>query len=100
MVLAAQWQGRSGRLYGLMAESLDSFAMAEADLYVIAKGSHVLWVGSTEELVSDPMSRARFRLALDCATQVLRLPTPEGRLSALWDLETAVPAPHPVARAA
>lgn len=96
----SHWLGQSGRDYGLSAERLESFAMAETDLYMIAKGSHVLWVGSTEELVADPMSRRRFRLALDCATNVFRLPAPENRLSTIWDLEQAVPAPALVAQAA
>lgn len=96
----SQWRGQSGQAYGMNVESLESFAMAEADLYLIAKGNHVLWVGSTEDLVSDPMSRTRFRLALDCATSVFRLDAPENRLSTIWDLEQAVPASEPVAQAA
>ena len=95
-----QWLGRSGRRYDLLAEDLERFAMGEADLYVIAKGGLPLWVGSTDELVADPMSRTRFRLALDCATEVLRLPAPVDRLSAIWDLENAVPAGSVTAQAA
>lgn len=93
------WQGRSGRAYGLVGESLD-FAMGEADLYLIAKGGNVLWVGSTSELVSDPLSRTRFRLALDCATNVFRLASPgtdAERLATIWDLEGAEPLPDAVA---
>lgn len=90
------WQGQSGRLYALRPESLDSFAMAETDLYVIAKGSHILWVGSTQDLVAEPMSRTRFRLALDCATHVFALTAPENRHTTIWDLEQAVPATLPV----
>jgi hypothetical protein len=94
------WQGRSGRDYGLEARSLEHFAMEEAELYLVAKGSHVLWVGSTQDLVADPMSRSRFRLALDCATHVFSLATPENRLATIWDLEEAAPAPGLVAQAA
>lgn len=94
------WQGRSGADYALVGESLDSFAMREADLYIIAKGSHVLWVGSTPDLVADPISRARFRLALDCATQVLCLAGPADRHRAIWDLEGAAPVGRRVAQAA
>jgi hypothetical protein len=68
--------------------------MSDAELYLIAKGSHVLWVGSTDELVGDPMSRSRFRLALDCADRVFRLLSPGAaaeRLSTIWDLEGAEP---------
>ena len=75
----SHWQGRSGRAYDLVSENLDHFAMGDADLYLIAKGSHVLWVGSTGELVADPISRSRFRLALDCADRVFRLLTPGAR---------------------
>ena len=89
----SHWLGQSGRDYALGVESLDSFAMTEADLYVIAKGHNVLWVGSTQDLVADPMSRSRFRLALDCATEVFRIDAPENRLAVIWDLEQAVPMP-------
>ncbi|ODT71028.1 MAG: hypothetical protein ABS75_09850 [Pelagibacterium sp. SCN 63-23] len=87
----AHWHGRSGHPYDLTGESLESFSMQAGDLYLIAKGSNVLWVGSTEDLVNDPMSRTRFRLALDCATHVFRLAAPEDRLSVIWDLEGAAP---------
>lgn len=91
----SNWQGRSGRAYDLVSENLEHFAMADADLYLIAKGNHVLWVGSTGELVGDPMSRTRFRLALDCADRVFRLPAPGAageRWATIWDLEGAEPA--------
>lgn len=90
----SHWQGRSGRAYDLVSENLDHFAMGDAELYLIAKGSHVLWVGSTGELVGDPLSRSRFRLALDCADRVFRLLSPGAaaeRLSTIWDLEGAEP---------
>ncbi len=88
------WTGRSGRAYSLVGESLEGFAMTENDLYLIAKGGNALWVGSTHDLVGDPLSRSRFRLALDCANRVFRLLTPGAdseRLSTIWDLEGAEP---------
>jgi hypothetical protein len=91
----SSWLGRSGQSYGLVSENLERFAMTETDLYLIAKGNHVLWVGSTGELVGDPVSRSRFRLALDCATNVFRLLTPGAaaeRLTTIWDLEGGEPA--------
>ncbi len=94
------WQGHSGHRYGLQPRAIDKFAMEEAELYLIAKGSHVLWVGSTQDLVADPVSRSRFRLALDCATNVFSLAAPEDRLATIWDLERAAPAATPVAQAA
>lgn len=96
------WLGRSGRRYGLLGENLDSFAMHDGELHVMTKGTQVLWVGSQGDLVADPGSRARFRLALDCATQVFRLAASETDAGVVWDLEGAVPAPltGPVAQAA
>ena len=91
---AARWQGRSGRVYELLGESLENFSVADDYLYLIAKGGHALWVGSTEELVGDPISRSRFRLALDCADRVFRVCSPGAaneRLSIIWDLESAAP---------
>ncbi len=96
----SHWLGQSGRDYALRPEHLGSFAMEEGQLYLIAKGQNVLWVGSTEDLVADPMSRTRFRLALDCATEVFGLAAPENRLATIWDLEQAAPAPTVVAQAA
>lgn len=90
----SNWQGRSGRAYDLVSENLEHFATDDTDLSVLAKGSHVLWVGSTSELVGDPLSRTRFRLALDCADRVFRVFSPAAaaeRLAVIWDLEGAEP---------
>ncbi|MHA6729564.1 hypothetical protein [Devosia sp. A369] len=92
----SSWQGRSGRAYGLISENFEHFVLGEDNLFLIAKGSHVLWVGSTTELVNDPMSRTRFRLALDCADRAFRVLAPGAaaeRLSTIWDLEGAEPLP-------
>lgn len=92
----SNWLGRSGQSYGLVSENLDRFAMGDTNLFLLAKGNHVLWVGSSDELVADPLSRTRFRLALDCADRVFRLPsavTAAERLTTIWDLEGAEPAP-------
>lgn len=94
------WEGRSGRHYLLASEHLGSFVMHESDLYLIAKGTHVLWVGSASDLVDDPTSRARFRLALDCATAAFRLDAPADRLAAIWDLEESMPAGQAMVQAA
>lgn len=90
----ARWEGRSGRAYAVVSENLEHFALGGGDLFMITRGSHVLWVGSSEELVEDHMSRSRFRLALDCADRVFRVLTPgkaAERLSTIWDLEGAAP---------
>lgn len=88
------WFGRSGRAYGFVAESLDKFSLVERELYLIAKGSLVLWVGSAAELIVDPTSRSRFRRALDSADHAFRLATPRDdveRMTTIWDLEGAAP---------
>lgn len=76
--------------------------MDDTELYVVAKGTNILWVGATEDLVSEPMSRARFRLALDCADRVYRLPedVQDNRLATILDLEGAAPAADANAQAA
>ncbi|WIY52648.1 hypothetical protein O9Z70_14505 [Devosia sp. YIM 151766] len=94
------WQGRSGRHYLLSSENLASFVMRETALYLLAKGRQVLWVGSAGDLVTDPASRARFRLALRGASRAFRLDAPMDRLAAIWDLEAAMPAPLGAAQAA
>jgi len=88
------WQGRSGQSYRMVSENLEQFAMGDTELFLLAKGSHVLWVGATSELITDPMSRTRFRLALDCADRVFRVSSPgiqAERLTTIWDLEGAEP---------
>ncbi len=94
------WQGRSGRHYLLVGEYLDTFVMREADLYLIASGSDVVWVGSTADLVADPASRIRFRMALKGANQAFRLDAPADKLAAAWDLEGATPALTAIVQAA
>lgn len=88
------WRGRSGRDYQLAGETLDHFALDDDELYLIAKGTLVLWVGSSGDLVADPASRSRFRLALDCADRVFRVEIPGddlARMTTIWDLEGAEP---------
>lgn len=89
-----QWRGRSGRVYSLAPESLERFALAPNNLYLIALRDLVLWVGSAEDLIGDYQSRARFRLALDCADRVLRIEDEADeveRLTIAWDLEGGEP---------
>jgi hypothetical protein len=94
--LVPTWRGRSGRPYALDPLRLDSFRLVGDSLYLIAIGKHVLWVGSADELVADPQSRARFRLAMDCADRAYRIAgsfDPVARMTVVWDLEGAEPAP-------
>jgi hypothetical protein len=88
------WRGRSGRYYALAPESLDRFALADGDLYLVALGTNVLWVGSAADVIDDYQSRSRFRLALDCADRVYRIDedAEDGeRHTMVWDLEGAEP---------
>lgn len=88
------WRGRSGRFYALSPERLDSFSLRNDELYLIARGSFVLWAGSSSEVISDPQSRARFRLALAAADRVFHVESTEDdveRMTIVWDLEGATP---------
>mgnify|MGYP001095829930 CR=1 FL=1 len=88
------WLGRSGRFYALSAEPLDSFSLRPGELYLIARGALVLWVGSSADVVDDPQSRARFRLAIATADRVFHVEAGEDdveRMTIVWDLEGAAP---------
>lgn len=87
------WTGRSGTTHRLMPLQLDRFVL-DAGLTVLARGTHVLWVGSMHEVVDDPSSRARFRLALASADRAFavdqRIDSGE-RGGMIFDLEGAAP---------
>jgi hypothetical protein len=88
------WRGRSGRFYALTPERLDDFMLEGNELYLIARGTLVLWVGSSDDIISDPQSRARFRLALAAADRVFHVEAGEDdieRMTVIWDLEGATP---------
>ena len=88
------WRGRSGRYYALTPERLEDFTLETDELYLIARGSLVLWAGSSADIIAEAESRARFRLAMDCADRVYRLDdagTEGERLALVWDLEGAEP---------
>jgi len=92
------WKGRSGRFYGLTVLPLANFSLSNSDVCLIAKGTTVLWVGSANEIVADQSSRARFRLALDCADRAFSFPAPADevtRMTLIWDLEGAGPVNGP-----
>ena len=89
-----RWRGRSGRHYTLRPARLEDFALRNNDLYLVARGSLVLWAGSSDDVIHDAESRARFRLALDCADRVFEVEAGVDqveRMTAIWDLEGAEP---------
>jgi hypothetical protein len=97
-----RWRGRSGRLYTLRPARLDDFALRNSELYLVARGSLVLWAGSSDDVINDADSRARFRLALDCADRVFEVEAGADhveRMTAVWDLEGAEPLPDHAAAA-
>ncbi|MDP1732710.1 MAG: hypothetical protein Q8L54_16350 [Devosia sp.] len=88
------WRGRSGRLYALAPLRLEEFALRNSDLFLIARGSLALWAGSADDVINDTASRARFRLALDCADRVFHVDAGDDeieRMTVVWDLEGAEP---------
>ena len=88
------WRGASGRLYALTPDAIDAFALSGSDLYVVAEGASVVWVGSSGDLINDAASRARFRQAMRHADAVFHMAGAVGdveRMTLAWDLEGAVP---------
>jgi len=88
------WRGRSGRFYALTPERLDSFVLATTGLYMRARGTLPLWVGTAHDVIHDAASRARFRLALAAADRAFAVDTEEdelSRMTVVWDLEGAEP---------
>lgn len=88
------WRGRSGRYYALAPVDFTTFAFSGNELYLVALGSHVLWAGSANDIVEDSVSRARFRLAMECGDRVFHVESETDaveRMTILWDLEGAEP---------
>lgn len=89
------WRGRSGRIYALSPAPLHDFALSDNDLFLVARGHLVLWAGFADDVIHDAQSRARFRLALDCADRVFHLEAGDDaveRMTIAWDLGGAEPA--------
>jgi hypothetical protein len=88
------WRGRSGRFYALLALPVEQFALDGGDLYMLARGGDVLWVGTADEVIADAARRAAFRTALRVANAAFSMPVPEDeieRMTVAWDLEAAEP---------
>ena len=91
---ATNWRGRSGRFYALTALPIDRFALAGPHLYLLARGTDVLWVGTEAEVIGDAAPRAAFRTALRFANAAFRIAPPKDdieRMTMAWDLEGAEP---------
>lgn len=88
------WRGASGQLYALIPGAIESFALNGSDLYLLAEGALVRWVGSAHDVIGDAASRTRLRLALEHSDAVFHLAAPNNevaRMSLAWDLEGARP---------
>ncbi|HVY51109.1 MAG TPA: hypothetical protein VHA07_06055 [Devosia sp.] len=88
------WRGRSGRFYALAPERLETFVLARDRLYLLARGSLPVWVGSADDVIHDAASRARFRLALAAADRAFAVEAGADdlvRATTVWDLEGAEP---------
>ena len=93
-VRQVNWRGRSGRFYALAPERFDTFALTTSGLYLLARGTIPVWVGSADDVINDAQSRSRFRLALEAADRAF-LVAGDGdelsRMTIVWDLEGAEP---------
>lgn len=88
------WRGRSGRFYALSPERMESFALTRTGLYLLARGTVPMWVGSANDVINDAPSRARFRLALEAADRAFSVDVENDenvRATVVWDLEGAEP---------
>lgn len=84
------WRGRSGRCYTLMPEGRENFVLEDSEIYLIADGDDVRWVGTAGDLIDDQASRQRFRRAVASTAAVFRMPSPSDdltRMTIAWDLE-------------
>ncbi|MDR3474871.1 MAG: hypothetical protein P4M09_24740 [Devosia sp.] len=91
---ATNWRGRSGRFYALEPLPIDHFSLESEELYLLARGSDVLWVGTAPEVIGDAARRTAFRTALRVANAAFRIAAPTTeieRLTMAWDLEGAEP---------
>ena len=88
------WRGRSGRFYALTPERLESFMLTAGGLFMLARGTMPMWVGSADDVVHDAASRSRFRLALETADRAFAVEAGDddlSRMTTVWDLEGAEP---------
>lgn len=88
--LRVLWTGRSGRRYVLRAVDIEGFALEEGQLYALVSQGTIRWAGISDDIITDHVSRARFRAALGDDTSIMTLPAPAdelARMTLVWDLE-------------
>ncbi len=88
---SASWLGGSGRAYDAVPESLEAFRFDDSSIYILVNRNAPGWVGSARDLIEDQVSRARFKLAMQSASNVLRLQGPSDdveRMVLKFDLES------------
>jgi hypothetical protein len=88
------WRGRSGTIYRLFHEPVESFVLSGSDLYVLTVEDRIIWAGALSDVLHDTTSRTRFRRALRIADGAFRHPAPRDgleRMGLVWDLEGALP---------
>lgn len=93
-VRQVNWRGRSGRYYALNPERLDTLSLTTSGLYMLARGTVPVWVGSADDVINDAQSRSRFRLALEAADRAFLVDAAAdelSRMTTVWDLEGAEP---------
>ena len=93
-VCERHWRGRSGTIYRLHGEPVESFVLSGADLCALSVEDRIIWAGALGDVLSDMTSRTRFRRALCIADGAFRYPAPTDgieRMGLAWDLEGAMP---------
>lgn len=88
------WQGRSGKRYDLSRVDIRAPMQAGA-LYALATDGIIVWAGTAQDLLIDPVSRDRFRREQTAASLMLSMPAdgdPLDIMTIAWDLEGSHPA--------
>lgn len=83
------WKGRSGKRYHLANVDMRA-RMQPGHLYALAGDGVILWAGTAQDLLADPVSRARFRREQTASTAMLSMPADGDLLDIMtiaWDLE-------------
>ncbi len=90
----ARWQGGSGAVHVATSLKVADFVLNDGFIYVLVAAGLPIWVGTAHSLITDSVSRARFRNALARATGAFELVLPVDERQAMGliaDLETGRP---------